>query len=601
MIITDTYEGDIIASFCLNYVEGEVSGTISSNTTWGNEIDVVNDVTISSGVTLTILSGTNIDLNSNVKLKVEGTLLANGATFTKAGSGYWDGIIFDNASSSSVIENCTISYADTGIKLISSDITIEDNEIHNNYPFSIYSYGSSPTIETNEIYYGGYNGYGIYAYGGNPEITDNYIHDISSYGIAINASGSSTFLRYNSVIDCEGGIYLYGQNDVKLRGKYGDTGGYNLVENYDDGPGTYGIMITGGTPELGEYRPSSYQGYNDFIHDGRDIVFESISGEVLAEKNYWGGTPQSSWFTGSVYYDPYLSSSASAGSSLDKPIVNDDDGQLFANANELLDTKSYQQAADLYKQLINDYPDSRYAGTALAWAMSAYREKGDLVSQRLYLQGKTKHKNQNVADKAWLWLQTLEAWSGNKTAAAEVVKSVDIDDSVGVEIRLNWANDLVNIYNDKVTAQKVFDELLKGDPSEGTKITIEAIQKTASGFMKKDLFQTDDELDGTASIIPKKYALYHAYPNPFNPSTTIEYDIPKISNVNVKIFNILGQLVKMYELSSQSPGAYNITWDGTNMADVRVPSGVYIIHFNAESLKGKRELFQQSIKVTLLR
>ena len=85
------------------------------------------------------------------------------------------------------------------------------------------------------------------------------------------------------------------------------------------------------------------------------------------------------------------------------------------------------------------------------------------------------------------------------------------------------------------------------------------------------------------------------------PSTTIKYDIPKESRVTIKIFNILGITVKDYVINSQSPGRYNLTWDGTNMAGIQVPSGVYIVLFNAESLEGKREVFQQSIKVTLLR
>jgi hypothetical protein len=114
-----------------------------------------------------------------------------------------------------------------------------------------------------------------------------------------------------------------------------------------------------------------------------------------------------------------------------------------------------------------------------------------------------------------------------------------------------------------------------------------------------------DKMESTTKPIgvfrPTEYALYNAYPNPFNPSTSINYDIPKESRVTVKIFNILGITVKDYVINSQSPGWYNLTWDGTNMAGIQVPSGVYIVHFNAESLEGKRELFQQSIKVTLLR
>ena len=358
-----------------------------------------NNVTIQSGDTLTIDPGSTVEFYPGKKLIVKGTLIADSITFTKYSTSNWGGIRFDNAGSGSVIENCSITYADTGIVLLNSDITIESNEISDTFHFGIFSYSSSPLIESNEIYDTGI--YGIYAYGETPEITNNYVHDINQYGIALNASSSSTFLMYNSIIDCGGGVKLYGQNYANLRGKSGTNGAFNKIENYDDGPGTYGVMITGGSPELGNYYPTSEAGKNDFIYEGRDVVYESVTGEIYAEKNYWGGTPQSSWFTGSVSIDGWYSSSQGGGSSLEltKPAGITEDMQLLSDANELLDSKSFLSAALIYKQLVEEYPDSRFAGKALAKAMSAYRQVGTLESQRSYLQSKRVHQNKDVSNK----------------------------------------------------------------------------------------------------------------------------------------------------------------------------------------------------------
>ena len=102
-------------------------------------------------------------------------------------------------------------------------------------------------------------------------------------------------------------------------------------------------------------------------------------------------------------------------------------------------------------------------------------------------------------------------------------------------------------------------------------------------------------------IQPTEFALHMAYPNPFNPTTTVDFDIPMDSRITIKIFNILGIAVKDYIINSQAPGRYNLIWDGKNASGIQVPSGVYIIHFRAESLTGTREVFQQSMKITLLR
>jgi flagellar hook assembly protein FlgD len=69
------------------------------------------------------------------------------------------------------------------------------------------------------------------------------------------------------------------------------------------------------------------------------------------------------------------------------------------------------------------------------------------------------------------------------------------------------------------------------------------------------------------------------FPNPFNGSTTIRYEIPDTKTTETKaaiqIFNMLGQKVKTLVYAPHDPGTYNITWDGTNDAGAHVASGVY--------------------------
>jgi hypothetical protein len=69
---------------------------------------------------------------------------------------------------------------------------------------------------------------------------------------------------------------------------------------------------------------------------------------------------------------------------------------------------------------------------------------------------------------------------------------------------------------------------------------------------------------------PEVYALLQNYPNPFNPSTTIGYRIPKTSNIELSIYNVIGQKVVTLINKTQPAGIYQIPWDASGFS-----SGVY--------------------------
>jgi hypothetical protein len=66
------------------------------------------------------------------------------------------------------------------------------------------------------------------------------------------------------------------------------------------------------------------------------------------------------------------------------------------------------------------------------------------------------------------------------------------------------------------------------------------------------------------------------YPNPFNPETTISYNIPKKGNVTVDIYNIKGQKVKSLLNEEQEAGKHSIIWKGNNDKGQKVSSGTYL-------------------------
>ncbi|MEE2708206.1 MAG: S8 family serine peptidase, partial [Gemmatimonadota bacterium] len=79
-----------------------------------------------------------------------------------------------------------------------------------------------------------------------------------------------------------------------------------------------------------------------------------------------------------------------------------------------------------------------------------------------------------------------------------------------------------------------------------------------------------------ATDVPQSFSLTQSYPNPFNPTTTISYAIPKAVHVELSIYNILGQKVAILVNEPQQPGRYEVQWSGRNTANASVASGIYL-------------------------
>ena len=81
-------------------------------------------------------------------------------------------------------------------------------------------------------------------------------------------------------------------------------------------------------------------------------------------------------------------------------------------------------------------------------------------------------------------------------------------------------------------------------------------------------------------ILPETRAI-SAYPNPFNPSTSIEYDLPEFSEVSLIIYDISGREVNQLVSISQSPGSYKVRWNGMDHSGREVAGGMYFARLRA--------------------
>jgi hypothetical protein len=90
--------------------------------------------------------------------------------------------------------------------------------------------------------------------------------------------------------------------------------------------------------------------------------------------------------------------------------------------------------------------------------------------------------------------------------------------------------------------------------------------------------------------LPRSYALHANFPNPFNPTTTIRYDLKQDGKVTLKVYNVLGQEVRTLVSAVEKAGYRSVTWDGKNNLGEAVSSGIYFYRLEAGNFVKARKM-----------
>ena len=99
------------------------------------------------------------------------------------------------------------------------------------------------------------------------------------------------------------------------------------------------------------------------------------------------------------------------------------------------------------------------------------------------------------------------------------------------------------------------------------------------------------ELSGN---VPDEFILYANYPNPFNPVTSLRYDLPKQAQVTLTIYDLMGREVTQLVNTTQESGYRSVQWDATDSFGKPVSAGVYLYQIRAGE-------FVQTKKMVLLK
>lgn len=562
------------------------TGTMGDNTTWNGDILITGDIIVPAGVTLTILPGTRVRFAGLYEIKVYGTINATGTEANKI-IFRLDPNAFDDRwkyihiyVGSNIFQHCIFEYGYYPIYMYSCTTGegnpnhFEDCTFRDNIAYGFRSNYSVAEVVRCEFMDNGL--YGIRSYSSDIDFTGNFIHDNSFYGVYSATSNMLNF--YGNVIenneDC--GFYTANADHIHLGEPYSWYGYNTIRENNGDE-----IYAASGNPNV-EMNYSS-------IHDDSDLeVYNySTNSRIYTQNCYWGSNGCQS--SGSIYLDnahnslPNWDGEIFTGGPLSKisesgPVNSED----FLIDPSLPKEEQFKKG----KEIIASSPTKKEAVEALdilyriVRADNIKNELGERDSFKLYLETlRVSHAEKGIGKRA---LRYLILWNILGRNNDEVItlseKALDLLDQEDTGYVIG---DLAYIY------------LRKGLP-EKAKTCLESLQKRSDmeanfcSQLKEDIQDTENdilkgfilpevELPNTSNNSQSvEFGLLQNYPNPSNPTTTIQFNILEAQHVTLKIYNILGEEIATLIDGQKEAGAYTCMWEGKNQKGLRVSSGIYL-------------------------
>jgi hypothetical protein len=145
---------------------------------------------------------------------------------------------------------------------------------------------------------------------------------------------------------------------------------------------------------------------------------------------------------------------------------------------------------------------------------------------------------------------------------------------------------------------------IAGQSSDGTGDLVEMVFRTQDSPLPADFQVLEGVLVDLAKNVdqvtnvhidnldlrPTEYGLNQNMPNPFNPATTINYQIPDAGRVKIVLYNVLGQEVRTLVDQSMEAGFHNVVWDGADEYGRRAASGLYVYRMTANNFNHIRKM-----------
>jgi hypothetical protein len=459
-----------------------------------------------------------------------------------------------------IIDN-TISSSETGLIIVQSSPYVARNIItgQSGASFGIFLDNANGTIKNNIVTNFGTS---FCSYYSSPYLFRNTFNNTSNIGLDLH-SNSVPVMSY--IVSGSNINWLGGNNTIS--GTLSDCGIKMNDESYPNLDDGYNIINAYGTDYINGVMPKVLENYlnstMNFWGDAQPdpLKFNITDGEVIYEPLYDGVTPISS-----DNYSVYDLGQGVSDTVLTKELGDTPGSEyLYMEAFNLEMSHSYIQAINLYKQVISDYQNTKYAITSISRIFNCVEKKngnnGEYADLRNYL-SQIKN-NQNY-----------------QTSLRELAEDFMIKTKVKRGMLTEAITDYTVMYNQNQNTAKGLHALINkeclisllGDTTDisgkrmyksGTVHKLNIYSLAVSG--KADKFSIDKSGQRTET-----YTLYQNYPNPFNPATTIKYGMPKDGFISIKVYDITGREIAVLATGYKKAGVHTAVFNGNSFS-----SGVY--------------------------
>ena len=560
-------------------------GTITCNgsATIGGEVHTNNATLNCSGLTIT----------NNGLLQAYDFLTITCTSFTLNGRLEGNGLRFRCSGSATITASGYLWLGDIYSDLVfSSGLTVVGQIISN---------GKDGALSSRTKFWLGGNGLVI---DGHTQFIHTDFYPISPYFNSITINGGGGSFSWCQIIS--GGDY-----GISINGGMLAMGGTKVVSNH------VGLNFTNyslgfiyqknvfenrdydikGVASAGINASGDMGGYNSFRGYGYHIYSE-YSGIITALHNYWLGGAKISKYnnlynnvdaSNPLFTDPnpYYSRGENdnkleieSGIFLKKSVIKNDKPiekvpgiEELDEATKLLYSKKYDEALPELHKLVDKYKDGFVGKRALAFIeyilSETERDKEILPMLEQYSNGKSKVAQFAHYRKVYQYFKLQEY-----DKAIEIMKTTEFSEE-DADLRQARLYDLGIAYYDllgkKAEAYNYFDELVKTYPDCPLAEVANTVYRiTKDGYEKP----TESEDEEVVTVTETK--LFANYPNPFNPTTVIKYQLADAAQISLKVYDVMGREVATLVNTYQNKGSYEVTFNANGLA-----SGIYFYKLNA--------------------
>jgi len=195
-------------------------------------------------------------------------------------------------------------------------------------------------------------------------------------------------------------------------------------------------------------------------------------------------------------------------------------------------------------------------------------DENDLIPICAYWHENVQKRNLSNYSSDFVWPQeaNMEYWNCKSYADANGDGLVNFQDIVAIKIHWGRANSGFNFLAQRDCIS-----------DEGISACNSVFNRTFENMSREEIQEFIMDSFG-GNEIPTEFIVHKNYPNPFNPKTTIVYEVPTVVDIQIEIVNLRGQIIDDYIHHDIKPGIYNYVWDASNHS-----SGVYFYRFYQNS------------------